>query len=157
MFRLAQVSDPHFQSFRLSGPRDLLGKRMLGGLNLLLMRRRKHSMTLLQGVLDDLRGRPVDHLAITGDLCNIALESEWSAALRWISSTGLPADRVTVIPGNHDAYVPQVTENGVFERMFAAYQTADLRLEGATYPFVRFRGDLALVCEIGRASCRERV
>jgi 3',5'-cyclic AMP phosphodiesterase CpdA len=146
MFRLAQVSDPHFQSFRLSSLRDLLGKRMLGGLNLLLMRRRKHSMTLLQGVLDDLRGRPVDHLAITGDLCNIALESEWSAALRWISSTGLPADRVTVIPGNHDAYVPQVTENGVFERMFAAYQTADLRLEGATYPFVRFRGDLALVC-----------
>ena len=146
MFRLAQVSDPHFQSFRLSGLRDMVGKRMLGGLNLLLRRRRKHSMALLRAMLDDLRDRNVDHLALTGDLCNIALESEWAAALRWIEATRLPPHRVTVIPGNHDAYVPQVIESGIFERMFAPYQTADVRLTDATYPFVRLRGDLALVC-----------
>jgi 3',5'-cyclic AMP phosphodiesterase CpdA len=145
MFRLAQVSDPHFQCFRLARLRDLLGKRALGGLNLLVQRRRKHSMALLQALLEDLRGRDFDHLALTGDLCNISLESEWSAALRWIAATKLPPDRVTVIPGNHDAYVPAVVKDGVFERMFAAYQTADLRVGEAVYPFVRFRGELALV------------
>ncbi len=146
MFRLVQVSDPHFQSFRLSSLRQLLGKRALGALNLLVRRRRKHRMELLQALLEDLRGRQFDHLALTGDLCNVALASEWAAALRWIEATGLPADRVTVIPGNHDAYVPEVVADGSFERLFAAFQTADLRIDGATYPFVRLRDGVALVC-----------
>ena len=146
MFRLAQVSDPHFQSFRNVKLRDLFGKRALGGLNLLLMRRRKHNMALLQSLLKDLPSRGVDHLAITGDLCNIALESEWAAALRWIEATQIPSERVTVIPGNHDAYVAKVVDDGVFERMFAPYQTAELRAGSAIYPFVRFRDDVALVC-----------
>ena len=146
MFRLAQVSDPHFQSFRNVKLRDLLGKRALGGLNLLLLRRRKHNMALLQTLLEDLPSRGVDHLALTGDMCNIALESEWDAALRWIAATKLPADRVTVIPGNHDAYVSKVVRDGLFERMFSLYQTAELRADNATYPFVRLRGDVALVC-----------
>ena len=146
MFRLAQVSDPHFQSFRNVKLHDLLGKRALGGLNLLLMRRRKHNMAFLQALLEDLRARAVDHLALTGDLCNIALESEWAAALRWIDATQFSADRVTVIPGNHDAYVPKVVQDGVFERMFAPYQTAELRADQAAYPFVRLRGEVALVC-----------
>jgi 3',5'-cyclic AMP phosphodiesterase CpdA len=146
MFRLVQVSDPHFQSFRLSSVRQLFGKRALGALNLLVRRRRKHRMELLQALLEDLRGRDFDHLALTGDLCNVALESEWAAALRWIAATGLPPDRVTVIPGNHDAYVPEVVESGAFERLFAAHQTAELRAGQAPYPFVRLRGDVALVC-----------
>jgi 3',5'-cyclic AMP phosphodiesterase CpdA len=146
MFRLAQVSDPHFQSFRNVKLRDLLGKRALGGLNLLLMRRRKHNMALLQAMALDLPSRGVDHLALTGDMCNIALESEWAAALHWIEATQFPADRVTVIPGNHDAYVAKVVKGGVFERMFAPYQTAELRADKAVYPFVRLRGDVALIC-----------
>jgi 3',5'-cyclic AMP phosphodiesterase CpdA len=145
MFRLAQVSDPHFQSYRNVKLRDLLGKRAIGGLNLLLMRRRKHNMTLLQALVEDLPSRAVDHLALTGDLCNIALESEWAAALRWIKDTRFEAARVTVIPGNHDAYVPKVAKDGVFERMFAPYQTADLRVGEEVYPFVRLRGEVALV------------
>ena len=146
MFRLAQVTDPHFQCFQLRSLRQLLGKRALGALNLLVRRRRKHRMELVSALLDDLRGQQFDHLALTGDLCNVALESEWSAALRWIEATGLPPERVTVIPGNHDAYVPEVVENGAFERIFAAYQTADLRVGQATYPFARFRAEVALVC-----------
>jgi 3',5'-cyclic AMP phosphodiesterase CpdA len=110
------------------------------------MRWRKHRMALLEALLDDLRGRAFDHLALTGDLCNVALESEWQAALRWIEATGLPPERVTVIPGNHDAYVPEVIESGIFERLFAAYQTAELRAGAATYPFVRLRGEVALLC-----------
>jgi 3',5'-cyclic AMP phosphodiesterase CpdA len=146
MFRLAQVTDPHFQSFKLSSLRELWGKRALGALNLLLRRRHKHRMELLQALLEDLRGRSFDHLALTGDLCNVALESEWSAALRWIAATGHSPEQVTVIPGNHDAYVPEVFESGVFERMFAAYQTAEQRVGEVKYPFVRFRGEVALVC-----------
>ena len=145
MFRLAQVSDPHFQSFHHVKLRELFSKRALGGLNLLLRRRRKHNMALLQALLEDLPARSIDHLAMTGDLCNIALESEWTAALRWIEAAPLPADRVTVIPGNHDAYVAEVVDKGTFERMFGNYQTAELRVDAAAYPFVRLRGNVALI------------
>jgi 3',5'-cyclic AMP phosphodiesterase CpdA len=146
MFRLAQVSDPHFQSLRNLKVRDLLGKRLLGAFNLLVRRRRKHRMELLQAMSEDLRQRSFDHLALTGDLSNIALTSEWEAALRWIAGLQLAPDRVTVIPGNHDAYVPAVVRDGTFETMFAAYQTAELRTGSETYPFVRFRDEVALVC-----------
>jgi 3',5'-cyclic AMP phosphodiesterase CpdA len=65
--------------------------------------------------------------------------------LRWIEGTHLPADRVTVIPGNHDAYVAEVVNRGTFERLFGDYQTAELRVDAAVYPFVRLRNDVALV------------
>ncbi len=146
MFRLAQVSDPHFQSLRNIKLRDFWSKRLLGAVNLLVRRRRKHRMALLQAMSEDLRRRSIDHLALTGDLCNIALASEWEAALRWIGGLQLAPDRVTVIPGNHDAYVPAVFSDGTFEKMFAGYQTADLRVGNDTYPFVRLRDEVALIC-----------
>jgi 3',5'-cyclic AMP phosphodiesterase CpdA len=146
MVRLAHVSDPHFQGFSGVKLRDFLGKRAVGGLNLLLRRRRKHRMELLGAMLEDLRGRAVDHVALTGDLCNIALASEWGAAVRWIGALPLSAGQVTVIPGNHDTYVPRVVADGVFERTFAPYQTSNLRVDGQAYPFVRLHGELALVC-----------
>jgi 3',5'-cyclic AMP phosphodiesterase CpdA len=146
MFRLAQVSDPHFQSLRNLKLRDFLGKRLLGGVNLLVRRRRKHRMELLQAMGEDLRRREFDHLAVTGDLSNIALTSEWEAALRWTAELNLSPDRVTIIPGNHDAYVPAVVRDGTFETMFADYQTAELRVGRNAYPFVRLRDEVALIC-----------
>lgn len=152
MFRLAHVSDPHFRSFAGARPAAFTGKRAVGALNLLLNRGRKHKGALLQALGDDLRAQAPDHVAVTGDLSNVALEGEWHEALRWLRALGAPPAQVTVIPGNHDAYVPDVVASGVFERLFGAYQTPDLPAGGggggaadAVYPFVRLRGDLALI------------
>jgi 3',5'-cyclic AMP phosphodiesterase CpdA len=143
MFRLAHVTDPHFRDFTGARPGDFLNKRAAGLLNIIVSRRRKHRMELLADMGRDLRGRPFDHLALTGDLGNVALESEWQAARVWIEACGAP-EQVTVIPGNHDTYIDEVVNAGTFERVFAPYQTADLRGE-QTYPFVRLRGEVALV------------
>jgi 3',5'-cyclic AMP phosphodiesterase CpdA len=148
MFRLAHLSDPHIRDFSDLQLRDLLGKRAVGGLNLILFRRRKHRPELLQAMQADLRTRTVDHLAITGDLSNLSLESEWRAAVRWIEGLGWGPERITVIPGNHDTYVEQAVRSGGFERLFAPYQRADVRdvrSVDQTYPFVRLRGEVALV------------
>jgi 3',5'-cyclic AMP phosphodiesterase CpdA len=145
MFRLAHVTDPHFRSFSGAQWGDFLGKRALGALNVALVRRRKHRMALLERLREDLRGRAVDHLALTGDLSNVSLESEWLEARRWLQAYGAPPEAVTVIPGNHDTYVPEVVRAGTFERVFGAFQTADLRAADAPYPFVRLRGEVALV------------
>jgi 3',5'-cyclic AMP phosphodiesterase CpdA len=158
VFRLAHVTDPHFRGaphvFGGAALGDFAGKRAVGAVNLVVNRTRKHKMELLEALLGDLRAQAVDHLALTGDLSNIAIEAEFREALRWIAATGAPPDAITVIPGNHDAYVPEVMESRIFERLFAPYQTADVALNGAgqgeTYPFVRLRGDVALV---GVTSC----
>jgi 3',5'-cyclic AMP phosphodiesterase CpdA len=145
LFRLAHVTDPHFRGFAGARPWDFFNKRLLGTLNIVLVRRRKHRMELLESLRRDLAGRAVDHLALTGDLGNVSLEGEWKAARRWIEEYGRGSEAVTVIPGNHDAYVESAVKSGGFERIFGAYQTADLRLGSEHYPFVRFRGDVALL------------
>jgi 3',5'-cyclic AMP phosphodiesterase CpdA len=150
MFRLAHVSDPHFRGLSGARPGDFLGKRAVGALNILVNRRRKHRMELLEAVREDLQGRGVDHLALTGDLANVSLAGEWEAAARWLGAYGAPAEAVTIIPGNHDAYVEEVVRQGTFEKIFAPYQSAELRRDHHTYPFVRLRGEVAI---IGVSTC----
>jgi 3',5'-cyclic AMP phosphodiesterase CpdA len=145
MFRLAHVSDPHFRGpggFRV---RDLISKRAIGVANVLLNRRRKHRMELLESLAGDLRSERLDHVAVTGDLSNVSLSGEWQAALRWLEGLGRPSPSVTVIPGNHDVYVQDAV--GAFERLFGAYQRADAASlnDDAGYPFVQVRGRVALV------------
>jgi 3',5'-cyclic AMP phosphodiesterase CpdA len=145
MFKLAHITDPHFQGFTGSRLGDYLGKRAIGALNLLLVRRRRHQMHLLAAMGRDLRERAVDHLALTGDLSNVSLPGEWQAARRWLDEFAPRPEAATVIPGNHDTYVPAVVAAGVFEQIFAPFQTAELRGDEHVYPFVRLRGDVALV------------
>jgi 3',5'-cyclic AMP phosphodiesterase CpdA len=154
VFRLAHVTDPHFRGWEGIKLGDLAGKRAIGLTNLIVNRRRKHKAELLSAVLGDLRAQAADHLAITGDLSNVSLEGEWREALRWIERYQAPPDAVTVIPGNHDAYVADVVVAGTFERLFGKFQTSDLPAGEARapepYPFLRLRGPLAI---IGVNSC----
>jgi len=150
MFRLAHVTDPHFR--RAPGGTviragELWGKRAVGYVNLVVNRVRKHKMDLLEDLRVDLRAQAPDHLAVTGDLSNIAVTAEWRSALAWLDLSGVAPDAISVIPGNHDAYVPEVLLTREFERLFAPYQTSDLDRagEGAHYPFVQIREPLALI------------
>ena len=146
-FRLAHVTDPHFRGAGGLAFRDLFTKRGIGLLNVIVNRRRKHRMELLEALAEDLRATPYDHLVVTGDLSNVSLEGEWRAARRWLDGLGRPAESTTVIPGNHDVYVEAA--RGAFEALFATYQGSDPERPRATsealYPFVRVRGEVALI------------
>ncbi|HEY5449512.1 MAG TPA: metallophosphoesterase [Polyangia bacterium] len=148
MFLLAHVTDPHFRgSLAGVGPTDFMNKRALGALNLIVNRRRKHKMELLDALRLDLRAQAPDHLALTGDLANVSLPGEWRAALAWIDTCGLEPAAISVIPGNHDAYIPAVVASRAFEKAFAAYMTDDLSRGGerADYPYVQIRDRIAFV------------
>jgi 3',5'-cyclic AMP phosphodiesterase CpdA len=146
MFRLAHVTDLHVRGFAGARLRDFFGKRAIGALNLAVIRRRKYRMDLLAALGEDLRMRPHDHLVVTGDLGNVSLVSEWREARAWIERASPSVTDTTVIPGNHDVYVKQVVTSGDFAKLFSAYQSADLRIDGEPYPFARLRGEIALVC-----------
>jgi 3',5'-cyclic AMP phosphodiesterase CpdA len=150
MFLLAHVTDPHFRG-SLAGvsPLDFIGKRALGGLNLVVNRTRKHKMELLETLRLDMRAQAPDHLALTGDLSNVSLPGEFRAALAWLDTCGLEPAAISVIPGNHDAYVEAVVASREFEKLFAAYMTDDLHAAEAgpraDYPFVQVRDGIAFV------------
>ena len=153
MFRLAHITDPHFRGYDGLSLGALAGKRAIGLVNIALNRRRKHKLELLAALGDDLRAQAVDHLAVTGDLSNISIEGEWQAARRWIEQNTPSSRAVSVIPGNHDAYVADVVHAGTFERLFSDYQRPDVSVSSSaspSYPFLHLRGPLAL---IGVNSC----
>jgi 3',5'-cyclic AMP phosphodiesterase CpdA len=149
MFVLAHVTDPHFRGFAGASPLDFVNKRAVGTLNLIVNRTRKHKMQLLDALRQDMRAQGPDHLALTGDLSNVSLPGEWRAALAWIDTCGLAPESVSVIPGNHDAYVEAVVAGRDFEKLFAPYMTSDVEVGGAgqraDYPYVQLRDGVAIV------------
>jgi 3',5'-cyclic AMP phosphodiesterase CpdA len=143
-FTLAHLSDPHLPPLPAPRLRDLAGKRVFGYLNWTRNRHKFHKREVLDALVSDVQAQKPDHIAITGDLVNLALEAEFAPARAWLESVGEP-DRVTVTPGNHDAYV-RVTRHR-FAEAWGNYLDGDDTADGgaATFPFVRRRGPLALI------------
>ena len=139
MFVLAHLSDPHISP--LPSPRlaELAGKRALGYLNWRRSRSGIHRSDVLSAIVRDLKAQEFDHLAVTGDLINIALEAEFAPARAWLESLGAPHD-VTLVPGNHDAYVRGWAEHA--RSAWGGYMRGD---GGEIFPFVRRRGPVALI------------
>jgi 3',5'-cyclic AMP phosphodiesterase CpdA len=141
-FTLAHLSDPHLPPLPAVRLVELAGKRMLGYLNWTRNRHKFHRRDVLDALVSDVRAERPDHIAVTGDLVNLALEAEFAPSRAWLESIGT-ADRVTVIPGNHDAYVRATRHR--FAETWGNYLRGDDAQGDATFPFVRRRGPLALV------------
>ncbi len=142
-FTLAHLSDPHLPPLPTPKLRELAGKRVLGYLNWTRNRHKYHRREVLDALVGDLNAQAPDHVAVTGDLVNLALEAEFAPAAAWLSEVG-PPDRVTAIPGNHDTYV-RATEHR-FREAWADYLAGDeAGCGGAAFPFVRRRGPIALI------------
>jgi len=143
-FTLAHLSDPHLAPLPAPGLRELAGKRALGYLNWTCNRYKVHRRDVLDTLVADMQAQRPDHIAITGDLVNIGLEAEFVPAHAWLESIG-PPEHVTVVPGNHDAYV-QATRHRSAE-IWGDYLRGDgaLTTSRITFPFLRRRGPLALI------------
>jgi 3',5'-cyclic AMP phosphodiesterase CpdA len=142
-FTLAHLSDPHLPPLPAARLRDLAGKRAFGYLNWTRSRHKYHRREVLDALVSDLQAQMPDHIAITGDLVNLALEAEFAPSRAWLESVGT-ADQVTVIPGNHDAYV-RVTRHRFAEAWRNYLDGDDARGGGVTFPSLRRRGPLALI------------
>jgi 3',5'-cyclic AMP phosphodiesterase CpdA len=142
-FTLAHLSDPHLPPLPAARWRDLAGKRALGYLNWARNRHKYHRRDVLDALVADMQAQSPDHIAVTGDLVNLALEAEFAPSRAWLESVG-PPDRVTVIPGNHDAYVRATRHR--FAQAWGPYLSGDDAQGGSgTFPSLRRRGPLALI------------
>jgi 3',5'-cyclic AMP phosphodiesterase CpdA len=112
--RFAHISDLHLHA-RRPPARALVGKRLLGGVNLIFNRGHCHKNDALDRLRDDAERLGVDHVLCTGDLTNLSLDEELEFAHRRLGAL-VPNERLTLVPGNHDCYVPSAA--GRFEQRF---------------------------------------
>ena len=151
MFTLAHLSDVHLGPLpREAGLFSYLGKRAIGYCSWTFRRGRFHDAAIAGAMIADIRAHAPDHVALTGDLVNLALPAEFPRAARWLSDFGTP-EWITFVPGNHDAYVQLGWNDGIGH--LSGYMTGDMRFPAlpgsgrlaAPMPFVRQRRNFALI------------
>lgn len=144
--RLAHCSDLHLLSHDGAGIAKLMNKRWIGAANLLTNRSRHYHVEAFEQMVDDMNALGIEHVLCTGDVTNLALEQEFQFAKGKFDRLAGGPTNVTVLPGNHDAYVAEGVE--FFAKTFGDYNTPDPGWEwpdGSHWPLVRVRGDLALI------------
>ncbi|MEO8699992.1 MAG: metallophosphoesterase [Kofleriaceae bacterium] len=160
--RLAHCSDLHLVSHEGAGFLELANKRWIGRLNLASSRSRHYHVAAFEAMVADLNALGIEHVLCTGDVTNIALRREFEFARGKFDQLALGPTNVTVVPGNHDAYVGEGV--GHFADLFGPYAAtdagwawtaadrdpadddSDCTAEGAPrWPIVRVRDQLALV------------
>ena len=109
-----------------------------------------HLPIIAQAVAKDIVASKPDHIAMTGDIVNIAARAEFPLGRVWLDSMGGP-ETVSFVPGNHDTYVPVDYEHGLAH--FEANMLGDMTLQfptlsiggAALFPYVRLRRNIALI------------
>lgn len=149
--RIAHFSDPHILA--LEGVplwRLVTNKRVTGYANILLRRAHQHRTEVAKALARDLAEQGVDHVAVTGDVSNLALETEFEAVHHLLEDDlRLTPDQVTIVPGNHDRYTRGSHRVRRFETAFQPYMRSDVVVPAGLaldhYPVVKLRGPAAIV------------
>lgn len=151
MFTLAHLSDLHLGPLpRGSSRRNFAFKRTIGAFNWRMSRHKMHSPEAAMAIAADIQARNPDHVALTGDIVNVAAHAEFPAAGEWLRAFGAPS-WISFVPGNHDTYVRCDWAHGLSH--FADYMQGDMRVKltqstpqiATPFPYVRLRRNVALI------------
>jgi 3',5'-cyclic AMP phosphodiesterase CpdA len=141
MFILAHLSDPHIPPMPEPSTAELIGKRITGYLNWKLRRGSHHRREVLNALITDLLAQSPNHIAVTGDLANLSLAAEFAESRKFLTRLG-DGKHVSVVPGNHDAYVRST--DGFYLVAWREYLAGDAPL-AQPFPFLRRRGPVAII------------
>ncbi|MDF1483844.1 metallophosphoesterase [Ramlibacter sp. H39-3-26] len=135
-FAFAHVSDLHLPFEPVLSLPQHFTKRQLSAWSW-QRRRALHRIDILDALAQDIRTHAVDHILVTGDITNFALPDEFEQAARWLTALA-PPERISLVPGNHDALVPVPFAQGL--GIWQEWTRAD---DG--WPFVHRRNGVALI------------
>jgi len=148
--KIAHFSDLHLYA-RGAPAWKFLNKRLTGWVNLRSRRGAIHRAGYVDAIAREITRLGVDHVIVTGDLTNLALEAEYELAREVLErELGLDPTRVTIVPGNHDVYTRGALASRRFEHYFAAWLRSDLPelatdVNGGRFPVVKLRGEVAII------------
>ena len=143
LFRFTHMSDLHLTNPSGVHWTKLLNKRLSGYLFWRYKRQFKHCPKVLAAVARHAK-QDGEHLVLTGDLTQTSLPEECRQAASWLADLGAGED-ISVIPGNHDAYV-QADWSANFD-LWRPWMQSDANNQsvGHLFPFVRRRGPIAFI------------
>lgn len=150
--RLAHCSDLHLLSHEGARLLHYANKRWIGAMNLLSSRSRHYHTDAFEDMVADLNALGIEQVICTGDVTNLAFHQEFVYARKRFDQLAAGPRNVTVVPGNHDAYVAEGVDHFLTE--FAEYCRTDEgwdwpRDEAGDgklgWPIVRVRGEVAIV------------
>ena len=107
--RIAHLSDLHLPLPQLPHLREIRFKRILSLLSWTLSRRHIHQQEPLRAIMQDIHTAQPDLTAITGDLTNLGLFSEFFQARQWLENQDLPP--TLLVLGNHDVIIRENDTN----------------------------------------------
>jgi 3',5'-cyclic AMP phosphodiesterase CpdA len=140
MSTLAHITDLHVAPLPPVTWRQIANKRVLGYVSWHRKRKHEHCAGVLDALCRDLAQQAPDHVCVTGDVTNLGLAAEYARAPDWFARLG-PPERVSVIRGNHDAYVAM--PHGDTAAHWTPWLAGD---DGATAPpTLRRRGAVSLI------------
>lgn len=143
MFYLAHISDVHLSPLPKPSLFELSGKRLTGYLNWQKKRKNQNVTNVLETLIDALNKTNHDHLVISGDLVNLALDKEFEQAYLWLLKLGRPQD-ISLTFGNHDAYVRGALKKAC--TLFKPWITGDVSQKSVfPFPYMRIRKDVAII------------
>ncbi len=146
--RLAHFSDIHLTARRLGWrPRDVASKRATGWVNMHLLgrgQRFRHAPAVVAAMMAEIRQRPFDGIAFSGDATGMGFASEFAVAAGALDVADPSLPPAVAVPGNHDYYTLRAIRDGRFEEHFAPWQVGE-RIDGHPYPFARKVGHVWLI------------
>lgn len=149
--RIAHFSDLHVLALQGVPSHRFFNKRFTGWVNLRVKRAHKHRPGHVRAVAREITRAKVDHVVITGDLTNLALEQEFVAVRELLEQDlGLKPDQISAVPGNHDLYTRGAMRDQRFTKYFHDYVASDLPelcadIPLGRFPFVKLRGPCAII------------
>jgi 3',5'-cyclic AMP phosphodiesterase CpdA len=149
--RIAHFSDLHVLALDGVPTHRFLNKRFTGWVNLRVKRGHIHRPAHVRAVAREITRAKVDHVVITGDLTNLALEQEFLAVRTLLEEhLGLAPSQISAVPGNHDLYTRGAMRDQRFTKYFHDYVASDLPelcadIPLGRFPFVKLRGPCAII------------
>jgi 3',5'-cyclic AMP phosphodiesterase CpdA len=148
LMKIAHFSDLHMLALGGVPASRFFNKRFTGWVNLRYKRGSVHRAEYVRAIAREIARIEPDHVVVTGDLTNLALETEFEVARQLFEDElGLDPSRVTIVPGNHDLYTRGSLLSRRFERYFAPWLESDVSegASGTRFPVVKLRGSVAIV------------
>jgi 3',5'-cyclic AMP phosphodiesterase CpdA len=109
-----------------------------------------HRTEFVRTVAREIAKTRVDHVVITGDVTNLALEPEFAAARAILEGElHLGPSEISLVPGNHDLYTRGALKERRFGQFFAEYTHCDTNagvdIGAGHFPYVKLRGPCAII------------
>lgn len=123
MKRAVLIGDIHCYQLVVA-PWHLLGKRILGYINLLKTRRHRFKSPRMQKVIEKAISLSPELLLLSGDFSTTAMPREFEEALEWLKPLSQEVDSVMAIPGNHDRYTFGATRNQLAKKYLQDWMPA---------------------------------